>query len=117
MIEAFGKTVYFAGDTGYCPHFREIAARFPSINLALLPIGAYEPRWFMRPMHMNPAEAVEAHRTLTPRISLGMHFGTFAGLTDEGVDEPPQALAEACRDRGVPDGEFTVLDFGETRSF
>ncbi|WP_207792122.1 MBL fold metallo-hydrolase [Siccirubricoccus phaeus] len=112
VLEAPGACVYFAGDTGWCPHIAEIAARFPRIDLALLPIGAYEPRFFMRTQHMDPAEAVEAHRILRPRRSIGMHFGTFAGLTDEAIDAPEAWLAEACARQGVTN--FTTLPFGGT---
>jgi L-ascorbate metabolism protein UlaG (beta-lactamase superfamily) len=108
--------VYFAGDSGYCPHFAEIAQHFPRIDLALLPIGAYEPRWFMRQQHVNPAEAVRAHLDLRSRRSLGMHFGTFQ-LTDEAIDAPVQALRVARAEAGVADHEFDVLGFGETLEF
>ncbi len=116
VVEAGGAVVYFAGDSGYCPHFAEIARRFPRIDLALLPIGAYEPRWFMRQQHVNPEEAVRAHLDLRPRRSLGMHFGTFQ-LTDEAIDAPLHALREAREEAGVAKAEFDVLGFGETRSF
>jgi L-ascorbate metabolism protein UlaG (beta-lactamase superfamily) len=116
VIEAGGCVVYFAGDSGYCPHFAEIALRFPRIDLALLPIGAYEPRWFMRPQHVNPAEAVRAHLDLRPRRSLGMHFGTFQ-LTDEAIDAPVLALHQARAEAGVAKPEFDVLGFGETREY
>jgi len=114
VIEAADACVYFAGDSGWCPHFAEIGARFPRIDLALLPIGAYAPRWFMRTQHMDPAEAVMAHRALGARRSLGMHFGTFFGLTDEPIDEPERLLAEACVAQGVAPGDFTALEFGAT---
>ena len=113
VIEAGGLTVYFCGDAGYSPHFREIAARFPRIDAALLPIGAYEPRWFMTPQHMNPDEAVRAHRDLGARISVAMHFGTFR-LTPEGIAEPVAALAQARAAHGVDDQAFRVPRFGET---
>lgn len=113
VLETEAGTVYFAGDSGYGPHFKEIGRRCPSIDLALLPIGAYEPRWFMRPVHMNPAEAVQAHVDIGARVSLGMHFGTFQ-LTDEAIDEPLLALDRALDERNIPDGDFTTLDFGET---
>jgi L-ascorbate metabolism protein UlaG (beta-lactamase superfamily) len=113
VVEAAGATTYFAGDSGYCPHFREIAARWPHIDLALLPIGAYEPRWFMRPAHMNPAEALQAHRDLGARQSIAMHFGTFQ-LTDEGIDEPLRDLARALNETDVSRGPFRALRFGET---
>jgi L-ascorbate metabolism protein UlaG (beta-lactamase superfamily) len=116
VIEAAGAVVYFAGDSGYCPHFAEIGRRFPRIDLALLPIGAYEPRWFMRQQHVNPEEAVQAHRDLRPRRSLGMHFGTFQ-LTDEAIDAPVAALRDARHRAGVAPEEFDVLAFGETRDY
>ena len=116
IIEAGGAVVYFAGDSGYCPHFAEIGQRFPRIDLALLPIGAYEPRWFMRQQHMNPQEAVCAHLDLRPRRSLGMHFGTFQ-LTDEAIDAPVLALQEARSRASVSAADFGVLAFGETREF
>ena len=79
--------------------------------LALLPIGAYEPRWFMKDIHMNPAEAVQAHLDLGAERSIGMHFGTFQ-LTPEGIDEPPRALTVARRRREVAETAFVILDGG-----
>jgi L-ascorbate metabolism protein UlaG (beta-lactamase superfamily) len=116
VVEAGGAVVYFAGDSGYCPHFAEIGRKFPRIDLALLPIGAYEPRWFMRQQHMDPEEAVHAHLDLAPRRSVAMHFGTFQ-LTDEGIDAPIVALRAAQGRAGVPEDDFVVLGFGETRTF
>jgi L-ascorbate metabolism protein UlaG (beta-lactamase superfamily) len=116
VIEAGGAVVYFVGDSGYGRHFSEIGCRFPRIDLALVPIGAYEPRWFMRQQHVNPAEAVRAHLDLRPRHSLGMHFGTFQ-LTDEAIDAPVLALREAQASAGVAQSEFDVLAFGETREY
>ena len=116
VVEAHGAVVYFAGDSGYCPYFAEIASRFPRIDLALLPIGAYEPRWFMRQHHVNPEEAVQAHLDLQPRRSIGMHFGTFQ-LTDEAIDAPISALRQAQARAGVAHAEFDVLGFGETRQY
>jgi L-ascorbate metabolism protein UlaG (beta-lactamase superfamily) len=106
-----GRRLFFAGDSGYAPHFAEIRRRLGAIDLALLPIGAYEPRWFMRDIHMNPSEAVQAHLDLSAARSVGMHFGTFQ-LTTEGLDEPLRALARARRDRGVDEHAFDTLDFG-----
>jgi L-ascorbate metabolism protein UlaG (beta-lactamase superfamily) len=116
VIQAHGATVYFAGDSGYCPYFAEIGRRFPRIDLALLPIGAYEPRWFMRQHHVNPEEAVRAHLDLQPSRSIGMHFGTFQ-LTDEAVDAPVHALRQAQTHAGVAEADFDVLAFGETRQY
>jgi L-ascorbate metabolism protein UlaG (beta-lactamase superfamily) len=109
-----GAAVYFAGDSGWCPHFAEIGARFPDIRLALLPIGAYAPRWFMAPVHIDPEEAVRAHLALGARRSLGMHHGTFARLTDEAIDEPPRLLAEARARHGLAEEAFGLLPFGGT---
>jgi L-ascorbate metabolism protein UlaG (beta-lactamase superfamily) len=116
VVEAGGAVVYFAGDSGYCPHFAEIGQRFPRIDLALLPIGAYEPRWFMRRHHVDPAEAVRAHLDLGARRSIGMHFGTFQ-LTDEAIGAPVLALRRARAEAGVTEGDFDVLGFGETREY
>ena len=103
--------VYFAGDTAYASWFGDIRKRYGPIDVALLPIGAYEPRWFMEAVHMNPAEAVQAHMDLDASQSIGMHFGTFQ-MTIEGIDEPLKALAEARRTKGVPAEQFRTLDFG-----
>jgi L-ascorbate metabolism protein UlaG (beta-lactamase superfamily) len=113
VVRVEGMTLYFAGDSGYSPQFAEIGARFPSIDVSLLPIGAYEPRWFMRPAHVNPEEAVRAHLDLKSRLSIAAHFGTFP-LTDEGIDEPLRALERARNALAVPPEHFRVLDFGET---
>ena len=89
------------------------AERLGPIDLALLPIGAYEPRWFMQSVHMNPAEAVQAHLDLEAPQSIGMHFGTFQ-LTTEGIDEPLRALEDACHARDIPPSRFRTLGFGES---
>jgi L-ascorbate metabolism protein UlaG (beta-lactamase superfamily) len=113
MLEGDWPRVFFAADTGYWRHFMEVRAQFPSIDLALLPIGAYEPRWFMRPAHMDPADAVQAHLDLQARLSVAMHFGTFR-LTDEAWDDPPRRLGEALDARSVPRDDFRVPRPGET---
>ena len=105
--------VYFAADSGYAPLFRLIHERLGTPDLAFLPIGAYEPRWFMREQHMNPEEAVRAHLDLAARLSIAMHFGTFR-LTDEGIDQPQEALAIALRTQGADPATFRVSLFGET---
>jgi L-ascorbate metabolism protein UlaG (beta-lactamase superfamily) len=112
-----GTTVYFAGDSGWCPHFAEIGRRFPGIHLALMPIGAYAPRWFMRTQHMDPEEAVQAHLACGARASLAMHFGTFFRLTDEPIDEPARLLEAAKARHGVAPEAFRVPGFGETLVF
>ncbi|HLA63712.1 MAG TPA: MBL fold metallo-hydrolase, partial [Rhodothermales bacterium] len=101
LIRAPGlPTLYFGGDSGYAPFYAAIRERHGAPDLALLPIGAYEPRWFMRPVHANPEEAVQAALELGARTTLGTHWGSFI-LTDEPMDEPPpRFLAEATR-RGL----------------
>lgn len=90
-IETKKLKVYFAGDTGYGPHFQETFKKLGAPDLSLLPVGAYEPRWFMKDAHMNPEEAVLAHLDLQAKHSIGMHFGTFK-LTDEAIDTPLKDL-------------------------
>jgi L-ascorbate metabolism protein UlaG (beta-lactamase superfamily) len=113
MLVAEDARIFFAGDTAYAPFFRDIRRRLGPIDLALLPIGAYEPRWFMQAVHMNPAEAVQAHLDLEATESVGMHFGTFQ-LTTEGIDAPLRALDDARRVRDIPPSRFRTLGFGES---
>jgi L-ascorbate metabolism protein UlaG (beta-lactamase superfamily) len=113
-FDAPGGRVYFAGDTGYPAQFREIRRRLGAPTIALLPIGAYEPRWFMAPQHVNPEEAVRAHLDLGARLSIGMHFATFHQLSDEAMDAPVRALAVALQGHDVSADAFRVLGFGET---
>lgn len=113
LIEAGGHRIFHAGDSGYGPHFRDIATRLGPVDLALLPIGAYEPRWFMKDIHMNPAEAVQAHLDLGARQSIAMHFGTFQ-LTPEGIDEPVRELTKALLERSVSAQQFRIVEVGES---
>jgi L-ascorbate metabolism protein UlaG (beta-lactamase superfamily) len=108
-LRTAARSVWFAGDTGYDETlFRDIGRRCGAPDLALIPIGAYEPRWFMQTAHMNPAEAVRAHRDCGARQSIAMHWGTFQ-LTDEGREEPVQALELARVAAGLGLEEFRVL--------
>jgi L-ascorbate metabolism protein UlaG (beta-lactamase superfamily) len=106
LIECQEKLVYFAGDTAFGAHFAQIREKFGSPHLALLPIGAYEPRWFMSSVHMAPDEAIRAHEILAARTSIGIHHGTFK-LTDEGIDTPAKLINSYAR----PD--FLVLKNGQ----
>jgi L-ascorbate metabolism protein UlaG (beta-lactamase superfamily) len=108
VIEAADSIIYFAGDTGFGDHFARIRERFGAPRLALLPIGAYEPRWFMSPAHMAPDEAVRAHQILGAKTSVAIHHGTFQ-LGDEGIDTPKRRLI-AC----APGDSFLVLDNGQS---
>jgi len=115
LLESPDFRFYFAGDTGYSRDFRDIHDRLGPVDLAALPIGAYEPRWFMKIMHIDPDEAVQIHHDLGARYSVGMHWGTFQ-LTDEPIDEPPRRLAEALARSGISPERFFVLRIGETRA-
>jgi L-ascorbate metabolism protein UlaG (beta-lactamase superfamily) len=107
VIESQERLVYFAGDTAFGRHFAQIRQRFGSPHLALLPIGAYAPRWVMSPVHMAPDEAVRAHEILAAKTSVAIHHGTFK-LTDEGIDTPKKQLI-ACAGHE----SFLVLNNGE----
>ena len=114
VIEQPAFRFFFAGDTGYSADFRDIGERYGWFDLAALPIGAYEPRWFMSIMHANPEEAVQIHQDLRARYSVAMHWGTFI-LTDEPLDEPPVKLAQARTAAGLPPEAFFVMKHGELR--
>lgn len=101
------------GDSGYTPHFQAIGDKLGPFDLAAIPIGAYEPRWFMRPHHITPEEAVQVHLDVHSKKSVAIHWGTFI-LTDEPLDEPPERLEKARRQAGIPEDEFLVLKHGET---
>jgi N-acyl-phosphatidylethanolamine-hydrolysing phospholipase D len=113
-ITAPDLNIFFAGDTGYSSDFVEIGRRLGPFDLAALPIGAYEPRWFMRRQHVDPAQALQIHRDIRARQSLGVHWGVFE-MADESLDEPPRALAAAREAAGMTESEFFVLRVGETR--
>lgn len=105
-------SVYFAGDSGYSRDFERIGTAFGTFDLALLPIGAYAPRWFMRGEHMDPADAVKAFQDVNAKKAIGVHWGTFE-LTDEPLDEPPKKLAEALQAAGIGADTFSVLRHGQ----
>ncbi len=105
---------YFAGDTGYGSHFKEIAERLGPTKFALLPIGAYEPRWFMGVVHMNPEDAVLAFKDLQAEQAMGIHFNTFQ-LTDESIEQPVIDLKESLATHNVSLENFWVLKEGESK--
>ncbi|MCM5553352.1 MBL fold metallo-hydrolase [Pleomorphomonas sp. NRK KF1] len=113
FIERNGRSIYFGGDSGYSTHYTEIRHRLGSPDVALLGIGSYAPSWFMRPIHMDPAEAVAAHKDLGAKLSIGMHFGTFQ-LSAEAFDEPQEKLKSALDDAGLSQDRFITLGEGET---
>jgi L-ascorbate metabolism protein UlaG (beta-lactamase superfamily) len=113
VVEGPSGRVYFAGDTAYGTHFRQIAERFPQVRLALIPIGAYRPQWFMGPVHISPQDAVKAHEDLGASTSVAIHFGTFR-LADDGEDEPVNELRKELNTRKV-EHRFWTLEPGEGR--
>ena len=110
VIEGKNK-VYFAGDTGYSQHFKNAGAQFNGFDVALLPIGGYEPRWFMKTAHINSQEAYLAHKELQATFSVAIHHGTFQ-LTYESIDEPVKKIKQLDQNN-----EFIVLQNGETFKF
>jgi len=100
VLETPSGNVFFAGDTGYAPFFREIGERFSPIRISFIPIGAYRPRWFMGPMHVDPPEAVRIHMDLRSERSVAMHWGTFR-LAEEPPGEPPVYLRKALMEAGL----------------
>ncbi|MEJ2730048.1 MAG: MBL fold metallo-hydrolase [Deltaproteobacteria bacterium] len=112
-ITANAFRFFFVGDSGYTPQFKEIGKKLGPFDLAAIPIGAYEPRWFMARHHVNPAESVLIHRDIASKKSVAIHWGTFI-LTDEPLDEPPEKLAAAMQKNRIPPEDFLVLKHGET---
>jgi L-ascorbate metabolism protein UlaG (beta-lactamase superfamily) len=114
VVRSSEGTAYHSGDTAFFDGFADIARRFGRIDWAMLPIGAYEPRWFMEPQHMAPEEAVEAARVLDARHLVAMHWGTFR-LTDEPTAEPPERARAAFAAMVAGGRDLWILDIGETR--
>ncbi len=106
VIEGRERLIYYAGDTAFGPHFAQIREQFGSPHLALLPIGAYQPRWFMSAVHMDPSDALRAHEILSPKTSIAIHHGTFQ-LADETLDAPRQQLSARAP------AEFLILQNGQ----
>lgn len=119
-IRVGDTAVFFAGDTGLHPEFGSIAERFGPFDISILPIGAYEPRWFMHPVHMSPEEAIAAFHAIQATqperesVMVGSHWGTFR-LTDEPVDEPPVLARRAWERASLPSDKLWILTHGETR--
>lgn len=116
LIQNQDLKIFFAGDTGYHGHFQKIFQKFGAMDLSLLPIGAYEPRWFMKNVHMNPTDAVQAHLDLQSKQSMGIHFGTFR-LTDEGIDDPAEELKQALDQAQIDPLLFIAPLLGQTINF
>ncbi|HLF15858.1 MAG TPA: MBL fold metallo-hydrolase [Candidatus Thermoplasmatota archaeon] len=116
VIEGGGKRVHFAGDTAYGRWFGEIGRRFPNLDISMMPIGAYDPRWFMSCVHVNPEEAVQAVLELGARRMATMHWGTYI-LTREPVGEPLARVRKAWAATGRPREDLWDLALGESRVF
>jgi N-acyl-phosphatidylethanolamine-hydrolysing phospholipase D len=114
VVRAPEGSAYHSGDTAFFDGFREIGRRAGPIDWAMLPIGAYEPRWFMEAQHMGPEEAIEAAHLLGARHLVAMHWGTFR-LTDEPIGEPPVRARAAHEKAGRDERSLWILDVGETR--
>jgi N-acyl-phosphatidylethanolamine-hydrolysing phospholipase D len=112
LLDSGERRYYFAGDSGYYHGFAEIGRRFPGIDVAFVPIGAYEPRWFMRSQHVDPEEGYQAFLDLGARTMCPMHWGCF-DLTDEPVDLAPKVLAEVLERRGADRERVRTLAVGE----
>ena len=105
---------WFSGDLGYSQDTRDIGARFGHFDVAAIAVGAYEPRWFMKAQHIDPAEAVQVMRDIGAQQAVGIHWGTFP-LTDEALDQPIADLASALKAADVPAERFLLFRHGETR--
>jgi N-acyl-phosphatidylethanolamine-hydrolysing phospholipase D len=115
-IEVANKKIYFAGDTGYGEHFIDIKNKWGKPTIALLPIGAYQPEWFMHENHLNPEEAVKAHLDLGVEHSIAIHFNTLQ-LSDERLGQPEEDLQKALTSNQLSNKEFFILKEGEGRDF
>lgn len=111
-----GKKVYFAGDTGYSSHFKEIGEKLGSPDIALLPIGAYLPRWLMQHVHVTPQESVQAFLDLGAKQFVGIHWGTF-DLADEPLDEPGKIVPEIAKEKGIGLEKVHILPIGGKFSY
>lgn len=116
VVRSTENSFYFAGDTGYFSGFSEIGKKFPNLDLAILPIGAYEPRWFMKSVHMNPEDSVQAFLDLQAKYMIPMHYQTFI-LTDEALDEPLKFTKLEFEKRVKNLSRLIDLKIGETRFF
>ena len=116
VVEGGGLKLVHTGDHGYSRDLLDVGERLGPFDLALIPIGAYAPRWFMRVNHVNVPEAIQARADLRAARAIGMHWGTFEGLTDEPLDEPPAELLRLRAAAGLAPEQFDVMKIGETRS-
>ncbi len=116
VMEHDGFRLYHAGDTAWFDGFRDIGRRCGPIDVAMLPIGAYAPRWFMRHQHMDPDDALKAFVALEAKLFVAMHWGTFK-LTDEPLNEPPIRLRDLWHKLQLPQGRLAIPAIGQTLEF
>ncbi|KAJ1787900.1 hypothetical protein LPJ59_005646 [Coemansia sp. RSA 2399] len=116
LVRGSHASVFHCGDTGYCPAFKRIGQLYGPVSLAILPIGSYEPRWYMCHQHINPDDAVRIHRDLGARKSIGVHWGTFM-MSDEHYLAPPRELAAAAAKHGLKEDEFVAPQIGRTNLY
>jgi len=117
LIEQPNFRFWFGGDFGYSPDIEDIGKAHGGFDLAAIPIGAYDPQWLMKRAHINPHEAIETFKTVKAKRAIGIHWGTFEGLSDESLDQPPVALDLARKEANISPNEFMLFSIGETRSF
>lgn len=106
---------WFSGDLGWSQDIADVGARLGPFDVTGIAVGAYEPRWFMKTQHVNPAESVRALGELRATQGVGIHWGTFPGLTDEPLDQPVRDLADALAAAGEPAERLLLFRHGETR--
>lgn len=112
MMEYANRTIYFVGDTGYAKHFSELKQLFPNIDVALIPIGCYAPRWFMHNQHIDPQNALKIFKELACKRAIAIHWGAFE-LADDPLDEPPKILQSMSEPNLDDEQLFTILKIGE----
>ncbi|KAJ2851177.1 hypothetical protein IWW36_001316 [Coemansia brasiliensis] len=113
LVKSPRASIFHCGDTGYCPVFKAIGDKYGPVSLAILPIGSYQPRWYMCHQHVDPYDAVKIHLDLNAAHSIGVHWGTFM-MSDEHYLDPPNDLALACAKYNVSSGLFVAPQFGKT---
>lgn len=112
VFKSKGGYIYFAGDSGMGSHFEEIGKKFGQMRFSMIPIGAYKPEWFMADVHISPKEAVEVHQLVNSKLSMAIHFGTFA-LADDGQNEPQIELKKELKVKGIESKVFLVPMHGK----
>jgi N-acyl-phosphatidylethanolamine-hydrolysing phospholipase D len=114
VVEADKYKMFYSGDTGYSQDFKDIFAKYGGFDFAQIPVGCYEPRWFMKTQHVNEEEAVQVHKDIGSKLTMGVHWGTFR-LCDDPIDAPLDNLPKAREKLGVKPEEFVLFGLGETR--